>query len=102
MAGNLREKRELVVDPRGLIYEAYRIDGIGVAECRTIFLDWAIGVPSDRDMTDALQALLDAYGAANPKHPMTGVIREGMLEARPPRRRGGRRRRSACSGSKTA
>ena len=30
------------LDPMGLIRESYRIDGIGVAECRSIFLDWAI------------------------------------------------------------
>ncbi len=101
MTGGLREKQELVVDPRGLIYEAYRIDGIGIAECRTIFLDWAIGVPTDRDISEALLALLNAYGDENPAHPMTEVIREGLLDASPPRRRGGRKRRLPFGSSTT-
>ncbi|MGB1096749.1 MAG: hypothetical protein ACPG09_09845, partial [Paracoccaceae bacterium] len=32
-------------DPKGLISEAYNIDGITAGECRSIFLDWALGVP---------------------------------------------------------
>ena len=31
-------------DPKGLIRESYRIEGIGPGECRTICLDWALGV----------------------------------------------------------
>jgi len=30
-------------DPRGLIREAYKIDGITASQCRSIFLDWALG-----------------------------------------------------------
>ena len=33
-------------DPKGLIFEAYRIDGITLPECRTIFLDWALSLPA--------------------------------------------------------
>ena len=28
-------------DPKGLIRESYRMEGIGPAECRSNFLDWA-------------------------------------------------------------
>ena len=32
-------------DPKGLIRESYRIEGIEAPECRSIFLDWAISLP---------------------------------------------------------
>jgi len=35
-------KGNLSIDPRGLIFESYRIDGITIEECRMIFLDWAL------------------------------------------------------------
>ena len=34
-------------DPKGLIREAYRIEGISEPECRSIFMDWALS--SDKD-----------------------------------------------------
>ncbi len=79
------------VDPRGLMREAYRMD-IGPAEARSIFLDWAIGLP-DEDAGAAIDRLLATLGAAHPEHPMTAVLREGR-ERGPAtaRRRGGRRR----------
>ena len=33
------------LDPKGLIREAYRIEGITAAQCRSIFLDWALSLP---------------------------------------------------------
>lgn len=82
-------------DPKALIYEAYRIEGITKPECRTIFLDWALSLPLDRDTKIDLGVLLAKYGAAAPEHPMTQVMREGLEEmARPPRRRGGWRSRT--------
>lgn len=85
------DKGNLAIDPRGLIFESYRIDGIVVEECRSIFLDWALGQPQDADMQQALSALMAEYGPANPDHPMTGVIAEGLARsARPGGRRGGR------------
>ena len=80
-------------DPKGLIREAYRIDGIGPAECRTIFLDWALGVPLGEDTGPRIRTLLDQYAAAHPDHPMTATLREGLGAAAAPRRRGGRRGR---------
>ena len=79
-------KGELPSDPRGLILEAYRMQ-IGPADCRTIFLDWALGLP-DPAGTAEIAALLAHYGARHPDHPMTAVLREGLERtARPPRRR---------------
>jgi hypothetical protein len=80
-------------DPRGLIREAYRIDDIGMMECRSIFFDWALSRPDDDEGT-AISALLVDYGADAPDHPMTAVLREGLAgAARPSGRRGGRRGR---------
>ena len=38
-------KGNLSIDPRGMIFESYRIDGITIEECRMIFLDWHLKVP---------------------------------------------------------
>ncbi len=81
-------------DPKGLIYEAYRIDGITKPDCRTIFLDWALSLPADRVPARALEALIAAYGAEHPDHPMTEVLREGTALGEKPRRRGGWRSRN--------
>lgn len=81
-------------DPKGLIREAYRIEGIGPAECRSVLIDWALSLPEGVAQDAALRAVLEAYGA-DPDHPMTAVLREGLTAAGPPRRRGGRAGRSA-------
>ena len=80
-------------DPKGLVRESYRIEGIGLAECRSIFLDWAISVPVGAEARDLIPALLDSYGSAAPDHPMTQVLREGLSAAPAPGRRGGRKAR---------
>ncbi|WP_299674871.1 hypothetical protein [uncultured Roseobacter sp.] len=80
-------------DPKGLILEAYRIDGITKSECRTIFLDWALSLSLEQDTGVVLKALLAQYGAAHPKHPMTEVMTEGLGGMAAPRRRGGWRSR---------
>lgn len=72
------------LDPRGLIREAYRIEGIGLGDCRSIFLDWALGKKDGGDR-EAAAALLARYAPAHPDHPMTGVLREAA-DAPPPRR----------------
>ena len=51
------QKGDLAIDSRGLIREAYRIEGIGPADCRTIFLDWALSLPEGTDTRAALEAL---------------------------------------------
>jgi hypothetical protein len=78
-------------DPKGLIRESYRMDGISDAECRSILIDWALSLPDDQDQQTALAAQLACYGAANPDHPMTALLREGL--GRAPASRRGRRNR---------
>jgi hypothetical protein len=77
-------------DPKGLVRESYRIDGITGGECRSIFVDWALSLPAGLATGPALQALIAIYGAANPGHPMTEVLEAGLLPSDAPRRRGGR------------
>ena len=77
-------------DPKGLIREAFRIDGITEAECRTIFLDWALGVPLGADTSAEVHALLEQYAGMPEGHPMTQVLQAALKNAGPARRRGGR------------
>ncbi|MBC7156828.1 MAG: hypothetical protein H5U20_04860 [Rhodobacteraceae bacterium] len=80
-------------DPRGLIFESYRIEGIGAAECRSILVDWALGLPEGVAPRAAMRVLLAEYGV--PGHPMTALLSEGLSAAAPPPgRRGGRRGRA--------
>ena len=51
-------------DPKGLVREAYRIEGIGPAECRSIFIDWALSLPAGTDTDAALAALLERHQQA--------------------------------------
>lgn len=81
------------IDPKGLIYEAYRIEGIDAGQCRSIFLDWALSLPETEDTQDALAQLIARYGSDNADHPMTTVLQEGQLAAQRPKRRGGWRSR---------
>ncbi len=80
-------------DPRGLIRESYRIEGITLEECRSIFLDWAISVPVGEDSTDHVRTLLKRYGEGAPDHPMTQVLGEALSPAKRTGRRGGWRGR---------
>ena len=82
-----------VEDPKGLIRESYRIEGIEASQCRSIFLDWALSVPVEQDTSVLLERLLATYGAAQPVHPMTQVLRDGLAGSAKPRRRGGWRSR---------
>ncbi|PUB19188.1 hypothetical protein [Yoonia sediminilitoris] len=77
-------------DPKGLIREAYLIDGITAAECRSIFLDWALGVPVEKDTQAQVRALLLDYAEQPNDHPMTQTLLAALHDAPPPRRRGGR------------
>lgn len=78
-------------DPRGLIQESFRIPGISPENCRSIFLDWVLGLPDDIKPEDAIRYLLELYADEPAEHPMKEVLRGG-LETRPPRRRTRRRR----------
>jgi hypothetical protein len=77
-------------DPKGLVRESYRIDGITAGECRSIFMDWALSLPTGAQVADAARALIASYGAAAPDHPMSAVLAEALTLPEHPRRRGGR------------
>ncbi len=87
-------KGNLAIDPRGMIYEAYRIEAVTLAECRMIFLDWAMNTP-EGDMKSFLQELLDEYAANHqPDHPMTQLVMDGLASSKGlGGRRGGRTKR---------
>ncbi|MEM7076538.1 MAG: hypothetical protein AAGA28_05665 [Pseudomonadota bacterium] len=82
------------LDPKGLIHESFRIDGIDMADCRTIFLDWALSVEQNADMRDQIVALLERHSDKPKDHPMCAVLREGLDRADRPKRRGGWRSRT--------
>ncbi len=76
-------------DPKGLIREAYRIDGIGQAECRSILVDWAISLPVGTDTAAVAARLRERALPAD--HPMTALLGAASAPATlPPGRRGGR------------
>lgn len=77
------------LDPKGLIREAYRIDGIGAGECRSIFLDWALGVPEGANPRVQIEALLERHESEPADHPMTQTLRNGLAPPARPKRRGG-------------
>ena len=82
------------LDPKALVREAYQIDGITCADCRTIFLDWALSLPEDTDTQQALGGLVARHADKAPDHPMSAVLREGLERMENPRRRGGWRSRT--------
>lgn len=81
------------IDVSDLIGESYRIDGIIVGECRSIFLDWALKLPAAFDQAAAIALLVETYADRAPDHPMSSVLREALVPAAPAGRRGGYRRR---------
>lgn len=78
------------IDKTGLMREAYRIVAITDAECRSIFVDWALKLPDGITPQAAISQLLQAYAETSPDHPMTAVLRAGLAQPDRPRRRGGR------------
>ena len=80
-------------DPKGLIRESYRIEGITAPECRTIFLDWALSMPATLNTQDSVQVLLENYAKDAPDHPMTKTLEAALTGPVIPKRRGGRRAR---------
>ena len=79
-----------LADPKGLIRESYRIEGIGTVECRSIFLDWALSLAPGTDQAEAMRVVLASYGA-DAGHPMSEVLAEGLSRTdAQPARRGGR------------
>ena len=85
------------VDPKGLIREAYRIEGITEGECRSILIDWALSLPPSVDPRDAAATLLAAAPPAT--HPMTALLQLAQTRVQQGGRRGGRAGRFATGGS---
>ncbi|MEM9709061.1 MAG: hypothetical protein AAF871_09730 [Pseudomonadota bacterium] len=81
------------IDPRGLIADAFAMEGLGLSECRTIFLDWAVWLPDGVDAAALLPALSAHYAHMDPAHPMRQVLNEGLDTAEAPARRGGAKAR---------
>jgi len=79
-----------LADPKGLVRESYRIEGITAGECRSIFVDWALSLAPGVVVADALRVLLADYAAGAPGHPMNAVLEEGLRAPPPAGRRGGR------------
>lgn len=77
-------------DPKGLVRESYRIEGISGPECRSIFIDWALSLKPGVESSEALRVVLAEYGLGLPDHPMTAVLTEALTAPAPPKRRGGR------------
>ena len=76
-------------DPKALIQEAYRIEDITRPECRSIFLDWALSLPIEKNSDISIQNLLARYKSKFSDHPMTETLEEGLLTMVKPKRRGG-------------
>ncbi|WP_456388905.1 hypothetical protein [Profundibacter sp.] len=83
------------LDPKGLIRESYRINAISAPECRSIFLDWVLGVAQISDIQDKIRQLLVRYAEAEPDHPMSAVLKDGLKTPEKSKRRGGRKARLA-------
>ena len=75
------------LDPRGLIDDAYKIDGAGPEACRSIFLDWALGRSEAEGAPESLRRLHEIHAPMHPGHPMTEVLAEGLARPRPERGR---------------
>ena len=84
------------LDPKGLIREAYLIEGISAPECRSIFLDWALSYNGDQKA--AMSALLARHGTGAEDHPMTVTLQAGLDGTATARRRGGRSARVGGEG----
>lgn len=86
-------------DPKGLMKDAFVIDGITAPECRSIFLDWALGLPADRAAAREAEVLLVHYQVLYPQgHPMLDTLQAATVQPARARRRGGRKARVSNDG----
>lgn len=65
-------------DKRGLIYESYKIKNISNSDCRSIFLDWLLGLDEKLDPIEEIKKLYERFSEDFKNHPMTLVLREGI------------------------
>ncbi len=64
-------------DPRGLMADAYAMPDLDEAQCRSIFLDWLLGLPDGEDTQRAIRFVAARHADAAPDHPMTRLLRAG-------------------------
>lgn len=77
-------------DPKGLIGESYRIDGITAEECRSIFLDWALSIAEGVDVSCAAGFLINHYASMADRHPMSDILQSSLIPSNKPKLRKGR------------
>ncbi|CUH69558.1 hypothetical protein TL5118_03523 [Thalassovita autumnalis] len=87
------EKINDPLDPKGLIRESFRMEGLEVGEARSIFLDWALSLPASESQQQAAATLLSRYGAGHENHPMWPVLNDATRPPEKAKRRGGWRAR---------
>jgi hypothetical protein len=75
-------------DPRGLIQEAFRMDGITPSECRSVFLDWALWAGADYRVM--VTEMMTRHADAAQDHPMMVTLRAALGTPPVATRRGGR------------
>ena len=80
-------------DPKGLIRESFRIEGISVGECRSIFVDWSLSLPVEVNPKEAIAGLMELHKTEPDAHPMMEILRDGLLTPEIKGRRGGRKTR---------
>ena len=71
-------KGDIYYDEKGLIFEAYNIEGIDSSSCRIILFDWLISLDPGVNQRVAINELLQVYSPKFPKHPMTELLIEGL------------------------
>ena len=71
-------KGDIHCDKKGLIFEAYNIEGIESSSCRIIFFDWLMSLDPGLDQDEAIQELLTHYAPKFPSHPMTKLLITGI------------------------
>ena len=81
-------------DPKGLIQEAYNIEGISEQDCRSIFFEWTFGTDVGNELSDLVNSLHQYYMDKYPSHPMTKILAEGALQ---PKIQSNQRRRRKTS-----
>lgn len=75
---NMKQSQIEALDPRGLIRDAYRIEGIDAGQCRSVFLDWVLGASAMPELSAQINTLADYYAKDMPDHPMSHVLGEGL------------------------
>ncbi|MDE0111817.1 MAG: hypothetical protein OXN84_05975 [Albidovulum sp.] len=61
-----------------MIREAFRIERLTDADCRSIFFDWALGLPDDADLQQQAARLHAIYAKDFPDHPMTRLLKDAQ------------------------